>query len=239
MFEQTACRVLPMTLIAALGLTPLAHATQNARVQTNSGDASIVAQPGWASPLLARSAASSGRALLDHLASARGFLATGGMDGARDALITAREFADALERTMPFLTVSDDIRNARGKLVAGETNLYFDDMLPIYASLDRMDVYAPALATHTRARLKQAESQTRAGQSERSALTLKEVADEVERTTVYLPLDFVSKQVRIALSAIDAKPSDVARAQTAVGAALGSLHAVVVDNVTLPTASAR
>lgn len=184
---------------------------------------SIFSESGWANPALARAAAESGRALLGHLESARAFLIAGSPEGARDALFTAREFTRAMERTMPFMAVADDVKTARSKLISGEEDVFYDDLQPIYASVDDMQVYAPTLARSVQGKLKKAEAQARGGRSKDAAQTLREISEEVTQTTVYLPLGFIDNQIQVASAALKGTRPDPAKAQVAIDRALKSL----------------
>lgn len=187
----------------------------------------VDASPGWASPQLARAAAASGRALVEQMRSARAFLASDSPELAQSALRVASEFAGAWQRTMPFVDVNDAIANAKNKLIADDNEAFYDDLLPIYASLDEMDVYAPVLAKQARAGVKHAESQARTGKSAAARSTLEEVGETLRATTVYLPLNRVADQIHVAQAALAARPADTTAAKQAIDRALGSIFEVV------------
>ena len=183
--------------------------------------------PGWASPQLARAAAASGRALIEQLRSARAFLASDSPELAQSALRVASEFAGAWQRTMPFVDVNDAIANASNQLVADDDTVFYDDLLPIYASLDEMDAYAPVVARQARGGVKHAEAQARAGRADAARSTLQEVGESLRATTVYLPLNRVADQIHVAQAALAAQPADTTAAVQAVDRALGSIFEVV------------
>jgi hypothetical protein len=220
-------RLIPLGLAMLLaGTNALADAhahTSKMPPKVSSESVAIVSDSGWANPTLARAAAVSGQALLSHLQSAKAFLVAGSPEGARDALITASEFTNAMERTMPLVAVADDLKTARNKLISGETELFYDDLLPIYASVDDMQLYAPGLAKHVHGKVKKAEAQARSGQSQEAAKTLNEVGEEVTRATVYLPLGLVDNQIQVAMAALKGDHPDQATARVAVDKALKSL----------------
>ncbi len=188
---------------------------------------SVDADAGWASPQLARAAAASGRALVEQLRSARAFLVADSPELAQSALRVASEFAGAWQRTMPFVDVNDAIVNAKNRLVADDNTAFYDDLLPIYASLDEMDAYAPVLARQAKTGVKHAESQARVGQSAAARTTLEEVGEALRATTVYLPLNRVADQIHVAQAALAANPAQPAAAQQAIDRALGSIFEVV------------
>ena len=191
--------------------------------QAENESVNIISSRGWANPRLAKVEAESGQALLAHLQSAKAWLVAGSPAGARDALITAGEFANAMERSMPFVAVADDVTTARNKLLAGEDELFYDDLLPIYASVDEMQIYTPQLAGQVHGKVKQAEAQARQGQSREAARTLREVSDQVTHSAVYLPLDYVSNQIQAAKADLKRDQYEPAKAEAAVDNALNSL----------------
>lgn len=187
----------------------------------------VAVDPGWASPQLARAAAASGRALVEQLRSARAFLASDSPELAQSALRVASEFAGAWQRTMPFVDVNDALTNAKNRLIAEDNTAFYDDLLPIYASLDEMDAYAPVAARQAKRGVKHAEAQARAGRAAEARTTLEEVGEALRATTVYLPLNRVANQIHVAQAALAAQPADTAAATQAVDRALGSIFEVV------------
>lgn len=188
----------------------------------------VVEQPGWANPYAAKAAAQSGRALIDHLQAARAFLGDGAAKGARDMLTVAGDFDSVLLQNMPFLAVSDSIRNAQHKLVGGDISATSDTLLPIYAQLDDMQVYAPKLAQHSRNRVQAAEVLARKGDQQGASRALTDVANEIQATAVYLPLGQVQRDIEAAKADLNRSTPNLAAAKQSVDRALGSL---VSENV--------
>lgn len=188
----------------------------------------LVEQPGWASPYAAKAAAQSGRALIDHLQAARAFISDGSVKGARDMLTVAGDFDSVLLQNMPFLAVSDTLRNAQHKLVSGDISATGDTLLPIYAQLDDMQVYAPKLAQHSRSKVQAAEAQARKGDQQGASRALTDVANEIQATTVYLPLGQVQRDIQAAKADLNRPTPNLAAAKQSVDRALGSL---VSENV--------
>jgi hypothetical protein len=208
---------LALLLVSTTALADWPGATQPASSpQAESESVNIMSSSGWANPALAKAEAESGQALLSHLQSARAWLVAGSPAGARDALRTAGEFTNALERTMPFVAVAGDVTTARNKVIAGEDELSYDDLLPIYASVDDTQIYAPQAARQAHGKMKKTEPQARRGK-------LRAVGDEVTRTAVYLPLDYVDKQIQVAKADLKRDHYAPAKAQAAVDKALNSL----------------
>jgi hypothetical protein len=235
-FSTPNSRLLPLSLALLLvsapalaqwpGTTQPANPPQAQRApapQPEGESVNIISSSGWANPSLAQAEAASGQALLSHLRSARAWLVAGSPAGARDALRTAGEFTNAMERSMPFVAVADDVTTARNKLLAGEDELFYDDLLPIYASVDEMQIYTPQLARQVHGKVKKAETQARRGKSREAARTLREVGDEVTHSAVYLPLDYVGNEIQVAKADLKRDHYEPAKAETAINKALNSL----------------
>jgi hypothetical protein len=182
---------------------------------------------GWGDPAMAEIAVNSGRALISHLMTARALLDDGDVKPARSALIASREFADAIERMMPYLTVVEEMLDASDGLVQDKIGALSTDLLPIYASIDELTVYAPEVAHKTRGMLKQAEKHASRGDSKQAAKVLREAASEVSEHTVYLPVGYVEQQIRVAQNALSQEKPDVPTAKDAVNRSLDSLKVVV------------
>ena len=185
---------------------------------------------GWGDPAMAKIAVDSGRALVNHLYSAKALLDQGRIPQARSALIGSHEFAEAIQRMMPYLTVVQDMLDAGDRVVQEQVEALSTDLLPIYASLDELDVYAPQVAHQTRGMLKQAEKDAAGGDKQGAANALRQAAAVVSEHTVYLPVDYVNQQVRVALNAVEKPQPDLTAAKAAVDRALTSVT-LVVDSV--------
>jgi len=231
MKTNTCISMKPTAVVLAVLLASggLAH-TAAAAVST-TGESSIVDQyPGWGDPTMAGIAVNSGRALINHLMSARALLDESETEQARSALLASREFADAIERMMPYLTVVEEMLDASDRIVQENITALSDDLLPIYAGIDEMTVYAPEVARKTRGMLKEAEKHAQRGDRQFAAKAIREAADEISRRTVYLPVDYVDRQIRVAQNALKQEKPDVSAAKAAVEKSLDSLK-VVVDTV--------
>ena len=222
--------LLTMSLISGTSHAAVSGTQPSLRIKNET----YTENSGWANPELAHAAAESGRVLISHLRAARAFLADGSAAGARNELIVAQDFSAALKHDMPFLEVSKSIRNAQQKLISGNTKIAYDDLLPIYASLDDMQVYAPELARQERHKIKHAETQARSGKTHAAAQALTDAANELETTTVYLPLDHISKEIRLAQTALHGSHPDLKSAQQSVNNALDSLVAEKVHVLAFP-----
>lgn len=215
-------------------LSALAGVTPTKRVNQYSSTQTVTEYAGWEDPSMRDMAASSGRALLAHLQGVKADLAADTLDRARSDLQVTQEFAQALERIMPYAVVVDDIRDAKNKLIAEDVEHFYEDLLPIYASLDEIQLYAPDVADNARSKVKQAEKKARKDDAKAAAEVLDEVADDIAATTIYLPVDYVDAQIRAALNALNKKPVDIVTARKDVDNALNSLQAQTVSAVVTP-----
>ena len=216
-----------VAVLAAILATGTVVNTASATTNGTSETVNISEYTDWGDPGMAKIAVDSGRALIDHLRTAQSLLAIGKIKEARSALIASREFADAIERTMPYLTVVADMNDAGNKLVEEDVTTLQADLLPIYASLDELQVYAPQVANRTRGMVQKAEKNAYAGDKKAAARVLKEAADDIVQHTVYLPVAYVDEQVHGALYALDQRKPDQDSAKAAVSRALDSVTTVV------------
>lgn len=222
--------MLSLSLISGASYAALSTTHPNLRIENEK----YTENSGWANPDVEHAAAASGRVLMSHLRAASAFLSSGSLAGARSELIVAHDFSAALKHDMPFLEISKSIRNAQKKLVSGNTEIAYDDLLPIYARFDDMQVYAPELARRERHKVKRAETEARNGNTHAAAQALADVANDLETTTVYLPLDHVSKEIRLAQAALHGSHPNLKSAQKSVNNALDSLVAEKVRVLALP-----
>lgn len=216
-----------VVVLAAVLATGAVVGVVSATSRGDSETINISEHSDWGEPGMAKIAVDSGRALIAHLSTALALLDIGKVAESRSALIASREFADAIERTMPYLTVVEDMRDASNNVVEENVTAIPADLLPIYASLDELQVYAPQVANRARGMVQKAEKNAAAGNRKDAAQVLKEAADDIVRHTVYLPVDYVDGQVHGALYALNQAKPDVAAAKAAVNRALDSVTTVV------------
>jgi hypothetical protein len=218
-----------VAVLAAVLATGVVVSTASAASRGDSETINISEYSDWGDPGMAKIAVDSGRALIAHLSTARALLDIGKVAEARSALIASREFADAIERMMPYLSVVEDMMDVSNKVVEEDVTALSADLLPIYASLDELQVYAPQVANRTRGMVQKAEKNAAAGNRKDAAQVLKEAADDIVQHTVYLPVDYVDDQVRGALYALNQAKPDVVAAKAAVKRALDSVTTVVEE----------
>ena len=218
-----------VAVLAAVLATGVVVSTASAASRGDSETINFSEYSDWGDPGMAKIAVDSGRALIAHLSTARALLDIGRIAEARSALIASREFADAIERMMPYLSVVEDMMDVSNKVVEEDVTALSADLLPIYASLDELQVYAPQVANRTRGMVQKAEKNAAAGNRKDAAQVLKEAADDIVQHTVYLPVDYVDDQVRGALYALNQAKPDVVAAKAAVKRALDSVTTVVEE----------
>lgn len=226
----TYTRYLFKPVVTGLALSLAASAVAlpaNAADKPYKEEISIGQYNGWGDPAMAKMAINSGRALIDHLRSARILLNDGQTAQARSALITSRDFADTLERMMPYLRVVEEMMDANDHVVQANVEALATDLLPIYSSLDELAVYAPEVAHKTRAMVRQAEKHAAAGDKKHTTEALRKAIATIAEHTVYLPVEYVDQQVRAALYAVNQPKPDLAVARAAVDRAMNSLTTVV------------
>ena len=183
----------------------------------------IGAYQGWDDPDMARVAVHGGRALLHHIQAAHVALREHKTGEARAALDAAEDFAEGLQLMVPYTVVVDNIHNAKSQMLATDSGIVVDDMLPIYSSLDEMSAYAPELAGKAKTKLDQAVKHMHKGEKQQAAEKLDEIAADISSTTVYLPVNYVEHQIESAIVSLDQDPADTKTANLAIDNALQSL----------------
>jgi hypothetical protein len=212
MKSKTNAVVKPLAVLLALLLATSSEAPPVLAADKALAEAGTSRQyQAFKDPAIASIAVNAGRALVDHLMTAEASLDVGQVGQARSALIVSQDFADAIERIMPYLRGIEEKLDASDHMVAAQLEMLKADLLKIDASIDEMAVLTP-----------DTENQT--------------AAAGVAEHTVYLPVEYVGQQVTAARSAIDRPTPDVSSAKAAIGRALNSLT-LVVDAVVETTAS--
>jgi hypothetical protein len=192
-----------------------------------------VSNPGWDSPNMEKIAAHTGNEIVRHLSAAHDAIEKNDSGKALGEVEAANRLNDSVMQSMPYVNVKEDVFNAKGKLAMNESGRFYDDLLPIYAELDDMQMYAPQVAQKAHSKVKEAEAMSRKGQTKEAADKLKEVMADISETAVFLPVGYVHGQLEAAQSALSEQHRDVATAKTALDNSLKSLtaftEAVVVE----------
>lgn len=229
--RKPAAVILSIILLAST--TAMAVSSVEAAQLPNSV-VEAVTTPGWDSPNMQKIAAHSGNEIVHHLAAAHDAIEKGNSGKALGEVEAANRLNDSVMQSMPYTDVQEDVFNAKGKLAQEETGRFYDDLLPIYAELDDMEVYAPQVAQQARGKVKEAETMTRKGQNTEAATKLKEVMDDISATAIFLPVGYVHGQLEAAQNALSEQHRDVATAKTAIDNALKSLTAFTESVVVEP-----
>lgn len=201
----------------------------------------------WNDPVMADIAVTSGRALLNHLLSAKSLLYAGNRDTARGMLYTSSTFADGLKRLIPDKTLSDKSfpfntfplknKTSQTETFPTEDNAdeLYSDLLPLYSGLDKLDLVAPRIAKSVKSKLAAVpQSEHREKRNPSVAADLYRLYKEKPAVTVYLPVNYVDNQIQIALQAMNHVPKDEAIAEHAVDNALNHLVIVVNGEIISP-----
>ena len=221
----------PLMTAIVLALSLNTVATPLFAAEVAKEDITVSEYNGWGNPAMASIAVNAGRALVNHLRSADALLNDGDSVQARSALKTSQDFTAAIERMMPYLQVVDEMKDASNKIIEEDISTISLDMLPIYASLDDLQIYAPEVAQRTRAMVKHAEKHSTAGRKKEAVTVLKEAEEIIVKHTVYLPVKYVDEQVKVALSAVNKSKPDTKMAKQAVERAINSITTVVDEVV--------
>lgn len=210
-----------LTLVVATAGLPVLAKTQDDLTET------VTVSDNWADTNMAELAASSGRLLLERIETAKNMIDSGHVQAARDELAAAEDTAGAIETMMPFIVVVDQIRDAKNTLLAENTDQFQDDLIPIYARLDEMSIYAPEVAKHAKGQIRHAERQAASGNTQEAGKAMDSASDYLTASTVYMPVDYVNSQVAVARIALSGDAPDAAVAKRAIQNAQQSLVTVV------------
>jgi hypothetical protein len=219
-------------VLSAILLIATTAGSVTSAVAAQSTDSVVeVDNEGWNNPGMRQIAVHTGREVVHHLVAAQEAIEQGQSGKALGNVIAANRLNDSVIQMMPYVTVTTDLFNAKGKLAMEETDLFYDDLLPIYAGLDALEVYAPQLAQQANSKLKQAEKMAREGKTTEAAGTLQEVIVMISETGVYLPVVYVHGQLQAAQNALSETKRDVATAKVTINNALESLAAFTEEVV--------
>jgi len=179
--------------------------------------------PGWHNPLLARAAEYAGQALIADLKSAQKALDLDDLNHANHYLNAAEDLAEGIQTMMPFSVTIDQIRDAKGDIERYADWFAADALLPVYHSLEELDIYAPELAQQSRDKVRRSEQLAKLGNSVQAIEILNQVETDLAKTTVYMPVISVSKHIDIALVALEQEPVNKINVQEQIDIALSSM----------------
>lgn len=187
-----SCLLSVCTVFLLVGLTP-AYATDN------SEDADY---PGWEHSLMRQIAQDTTKMLVEHLQTAQKQLDEGDTKDAQISLEAAQHLATGIREMMPFTTIVDQVKGVEDDLRTSDAAILVGDLIPLYKSLEQMELYAPALAELSRNKLKAVETSSAHNDKDRAINALEELANTVAKTSVSLPIKAVAKQIDAALKTL-------------------------------------
>lgn len=214
--------------------TSFAMAGPEAVSGEDSAIEAVMVNEGWDSENLEKLSTHIGREVVHHLIAAHKAILKGDSGKARGNLVAAQRLNYSLLQIMPFVSVGEDVFNAKGKLALGETEVFYDELLPIYSELDEMSIYAPEPAKKAQGHLKKAEKLARKGDSKAAMSSIKDVMDAISESTLYLPVMTVEGQLKAALYSLNQPKRDVKTAETAIQNAMKSLKAYTDEVLETP-----
>jgi len=179
--------------------------------------------PGWRNPFLARAAKYAGQALIADLNSAQKALDLNDVNQANHYLDAAEDLAEGIRTMMPFSVTIDEIRDAKGNINVNADLFETDTMLPIYQSLEELDVYSPEVARQSRAKVHQSEQLAKSGKKRQAIDVLDQVEADLAASTVYMPVITVSQHIENAMTALEKEPVNKVEAQEQIDMALSSM----------------
>ena len=223
-FKLTTLGVM-LLLSACANTKPLESAKTEATDVLETQEESFSKQdfPGWNNPYLARAAKYAGQALIAELKSAQKSLDLNDLKRADHYLDAANDLAEGIQTMIPFSVTIDQIRDVKGAIKLNADLFETDSFLPIYQSLEELDVYAPEIAEQSRDKVKQTEKLAKSGKSLQAIEILDQVEADLGATTVYMPVITVSQRIDDAIAALEKQPADKIDAQEQIDMALASL----------------
>ncbi|MEJ2393433.1 MAG: YfdX family protein [Candidatus Thiodiazotropha sp.] len=186
---------------------------------------------GWVDPYIANKVERNSQALIDVLERADQALVANDGDAvlARNNLDYAARIADGIEQEMPYVAIKDNLINAKGRIVAGATHDFFQQLVPVYTAIDNLALVSPQMAGNFRQGVEQAESLAKSGNGQAAMKQVDDVVDQLTLSRIYLPILFVKEQITTAQKLLAQK--DMVSARQNVERALGSVIAVSTGDV--------
>lgn len=216
-----AATAVAVPALAANPMAPTAAAHPGAHAQK------VTMSEGWIDQDMAQLTDSSGRLLRKRISAAETKINAGQYLAANNELDAAQDTAGAIKAMMPFVVAVDRIKTAKNELITGDVERFREDLLPIYAHLEQMAVFAPKVSSTAQSELKQAENDAVTGKTKQASETMDAVSKTITASTVYLPVEYVYGQIAAARVALSGAKPDVATAKKAVNNAEKKLAAVM------------
>ena len=226
-------RTLLATAIAcalSLSAAPILAADAAASPGTQSAQPAI-------DPGLLRIAADTGQSLTDSMHAALVHLDSGDTAQARQEIRKGLRLTGVLKDVMPFAALPSQVAQAKSQLDGQSLEAFEQNMVPIAATLDEMELYAPEKTAKARQHLADARHHKQAGDDEGARQSLQLVSDDLVTGTAYLPVNKVRDQLKTAEDALDHPTPEPKVAEAALTDALDSVK-VFIDDTGLPTDAA-
>jgi hypothetical protein len=214
---------LALAMSATTGL-----AADKSQSQTEELQQTTAHHLGWADPDIAAMVETSSQALVDVLERADQELAVQEPVLAANNLAYAENIAKSITLQMPYVEMKDRLENAKGKLEAGATHDFIEELAPVYASIDDLLLVAPEMSKRVKEKVHQAQSAAKAGKQDEALKQVNAVIDNIVATRVFLPIVYVNSQIDTARKALFR--ADIVGARKSVAKALESLVVIVKDN---------
>lgn len=163
--------------------------------------------PAWRNPMLAYAVKYAAQALIVDLKSAHKALESNDMKRTGSYLAAARDLADGIRSMMPFTEMIDQIQDAKENINLNVELFETDTLLPVYQSLEALEVYAPPLARQSRDKVGQAENLAKTGKNIQAIELLDQVVADLSAATVYMPVIAVSQNIENAVAALKSAPA--------------------------------
>jgi hypothetical protein len=169
---------------------------------------------GWANPRIA--------AMVEHFDQA-----LSGKESvlAASNLAYAHNIARSIELQMPFYVMKDRLGTAKGKLEAGATHAFIDQLAPVYDSVADLQLVAPDLGREVHDSIEQAQRLARSGRRDQALQQVDRVLDKIVSVRVYVPILDIQGQIDAARKAL--QQDDMPKARDRVDKALVSMIAIV------------
>ncbi len=179
--------------------------------------------PGWRNPMLAYAVKYAAQALIVDLKSAKKALDLNDRTQTGSHLAAARDLADGIRTMMPFTVILDQIRDAKSNINLNADLFETDTLLPIYQSLEELEVYAPQLARQTHDKVGEAEKLAKTGKNIQAIEIFDQVETDLSHATVYMPVIAVSQDIENAMTALKSASSPYKAAQDQIDMAISRM----------------
>lgn len=163
--------------------------------------------PGWHNPMLVYAVQYAAHALIVDLKSAQKSLKSNDLKRTGSYLSAAQDLINGIRAMMPFTVIIDQIKDAEANINLNVDLFETDTLLPIYESLDELEMYAPDLSQQTHDKIGQAEKLAKTGKNIQALEILDQAETYLSSATIYLPVIEVSQNIKNAMTSLKTAPS--------------------------------